>query len=78
MTSRRFGDTIGYMRQPQKTLRVTKLIEQGKDDDLRSTTAGERLGMMWQLTVDAWAFKGEDVAESRLSRHVVRVIRGKR
>jgi hypothetical protein len=32
--------------------------------------------LMWQLTVDAWAFKGEpEHAESRLQRHVVRVVR---
>lgn len=36
----------------------------------------QRLEMMWQLAVDAWAFRGEPVVEPRLPRHVVRVIRG--
>jgi hypothetical protein len=31
--------------------------------------------MMWQLAQDAWAFKGEDRAESGLPRHLVRVHR---
>jgi hypothetical protein len=55
-------------------LRKTTLSEQGKEDDLRDTTAEERLKMMWQLAVDAWAMKGEKV-EPRLPRHIVRVIR---
>lgn len=40
------------------------------------TTAVERLEMMWQLTLDTWEFKGGEPVESRLPRHVVRVIRG--
>jgi hypothetical protein len=27
------------------------------------------VAMVWPLTLDAWAFKGEPVAESRLPRH---------
>jgi hypothetical protein len=34
--------------------------------------------MMWQLAVDAWAFKGDALAESRLPRHVVRLVRRRR
>lgn len=33
------------------------------------------LNMMWQLTRDAWAMMGEPLDESRLLRHVVRVVR---
>ena len=58
-----------------RTIRVTRLKEQGQESDLQSTTAAERLAMMWQLALDAWAFKGNSVAESRLSRHIVRVLR---
>ena len=39
----------------------------------RSRTPADRLAMMWQLTLDAWAFAGERVAESRLPRHIVRI-----
>jgi hypothetical protein len=56
-------------------VRISKLEEQDKTDDLRSTTPAERLEMMWQLTLDAWAFKGEPVDELRLPRHIVRVLR---
>ncbi|MEM1116678.1 MAG: hypothetical protein AAF594_10365 [Bacteroidota bacterium] len=42
------------------------------------TTAADRLGMMWQLALDAWAFTGTPVAEPRLPRHAVRLLRGGR
>lgn len=58
-----------------KTVRVVTLQEQDKQDDLQSTTPAQRLEMMWQLTLDAWAFKGEPVAELRLPRHIIRVLR---
>ena len=58
-----------------KKVRVSKLEEQDETDDLRSTTPAERLEMMWQLTMDAWAFKGEPIAELRLPRHIIRVLR---
>ena len=58
-----------------KKVRVFKLQEQDTHDDIRSTTPAQRLAMMWQLALDAWAFKGEAVAELRLPRHIVRVLR---
>ena len=63
------------MSDPARTIRVRKLSEQGAERDLQHTTPAERIGMMWQLTRDAWAFKGEPVDESSFQRHVVRVIR---
>lgn len=58
-------------------IRVRNLHDHDRSDqdDFSRTTATERLQMMWQLTVDAWAFKGERVAELRLPRHIVRVLR---
>jgi len=56
-------------------IRVSTLREQDQTDDLLKTTPAERLQMMWQLTLDAWAFKGEPIAELRLPRHIVRVLR---
>lgn len=49
----------------------------GKDQeaDPLAATPGERLAMMWQLTLDSWAFMGKPLDESRLPRHVVRVLR---
>lgn len=56
-------------------IRVSKLHEQDRDDEIRSTTPAQRLEMMWQLALDAWAFKGEPIAELRLPRHIIRVLR---
>jgi hypothetical protein len=58
-------------------IEVRRLDEQGKETDLHPTNAAERLGMMWQLAQDAWAFKGEPFAESRLPRHLIRILRRK-
>jgi hypothetical protein len=44
-----------------------------RDEPVLSAT--ERLEMMWPLALDAWAFKGEPVVESRLPRHLVRIHR---
>jgi len=56
-------------------VRKTMLAEQGEEQDLDATTPAERLGMMWQLALDAWAFKGEPVADPGSTRHIVQVIR---
>ena len=60
-----------------RQIKITKLSEQTGDSDLRNTTPAERWAMMWQLTLDAWTFKGEPVAEPGLHRHIVRVFRRK-
>lgn len=62
----------------RQIVRKSTLAEQGKEDDLRETTIEQRWGMMWQLAVDAWAMKGEDVAEQEFQRHVERVERRRR
>ena len=59
-------------------IRILKQGEEESDTYLENTTAEERLLMMWPLTVRAWAFMGEDIRESRLSRHAVRILRRKR
>lgn len=63
---------------PKKTIRVKSLHDHTPDDDLANTTPAERIGMMWQLAVDAWAFKGEEIADPRVSRRTVRVLRRQR
>ncbi len=59
--------------------RVTKstLQLQGSDAYLGDATAAERMHLVWQLTLDAWTFKEPTIAESRLQRHAVRVVRGR-
>jgi hypothetical protein len=65
----------GYMPLKIQQIRISKLQEPDSIDDLKLATPAKRLEMMWQLAVDAWAFKGEPVAELRLPRHIVRVLR---
>jgi hypothetical protein len=64
--------------KPHREIQIRKLHDQEGELDLRETTPAERLGMMWQLALDAWAFKGEVIAEPRLPRHVVRLMRRER
>jgi len=45
--------------------------------DTDHMSAGQRIGMVWPITVDAFVMKGEFDAESRLQRHVIRVVRRK-
>ncbi len=59
-------------------VRIRGLYERTEDDDFEAMTPAERVGMMWQLALDAWAFQGSGGAESRLPRHIVRIQRGKR
>jgi hypothetical protein len=56
-------------------VRVSRLRDQDRADlnDLSKTTPAQRLQMVWQLTLDAWAFKGEPVGEFR--KDIVQVIR---
>ena len=56
--------------EDRKIVRKSTLAEQGTEDDLRGTTVEERWNMMWQLTLNAWAMKGEDVAGQEFQRHV--------
>ncbi len=58
-------------------VRVSHLKLQGTEKDFADTTPAERIGMVWPLTLDAWAFRGMTDAQSRLPRHLVRVQRGK-
>ena len=61
----------------RQILRVKRLSEHDRENDLVRSTPAERLAMVWQLTVDAWAFRGIDIAQSRLQRHIVSIHRRK-
>ena len=63
------------VENPIRAMRITHLKEQGQEADLEGSSAADRISMMWQLALDAWAFLGEPVAEPRLPRHIVRVHR---
>jgi len=59
----------------RRQIRVHPLGAAQDDPPGNETTPAARVEMMWQLALDAWAFKGEPVSESGLSRHLVRVLR---
>ena len=66
-------------RREGMRIRITKLKDQGKEDDLDGTTIEERWDMMWPLAVTAWAFMGEEDASAEgLPRRIARLIRRKR
>jgi hypothetical protein len=55
----------------RKILVRKRSLHDPEEDDLKDKTPAELIGMMWQLTLDAWSFKGKLDAESRLQRDVV-------
>ena len=64
------------MATNRKNYRVLKLDRhEARDNDLKDAPPADRVAMVWPLTVDVWAFMGYDIAQSRLSRHIVRVVR---
>ena len=66
------------MCKHKRIIRVRRLSDCSPERDMADTTPAERMGMMWQLALDSWAFMGDDLVEPRLPRHVVRLIRRKR
>ena len=57
---------------PVHKLRVS---ESGPDRWARGLSPAERVGLVWQLSLQAWAFKEGLLDEPRLRRDVVRTIR---
>lgn len=61
----------------RSVVRKTTLQEQD-DDGFVDATPAERMGMVWQMTLDAWSFMDPESAQSEFQRHVVRVERRER
>lgn len=59
---------------------VTKTTLQDHNDSgiILDATPAERMGMVWQMTLDAWTFMDPISAKSEFQRHVVRVERRRR
>jgi hypothetical protein len=55
--------------------RLSKLSEQTENDEPIGTTIEERWNLMWQLTLNAWAMRGDDTARPEFQRHVERLER---
>ncbi len=54
--------------------RKTTLLQEADEVWTDALDPAERIAMVWQLTMQAWAFKGLE-HEPRLRRDVVRVVR---
>ena len=59
-------------------MRKIALRDEGREPILTGLTPGQMVEMVWELTLQAWAFKDGTRHEPRVRRNVVRVIRGKR
>ena len=57
-------------------LRKSSLAEEGVED-LSALSPGERIALVWRLTQDAWAFKGEAIPTYARSETPVKVIRAR-
>lgn len=66
------------MSDPANPIRIRDLHDRADDNDFEGMTPAERVGMMWQLALDAWAFRGPGDADSRDPREIVRIQRGRR
>ncbi|MDF1536329.1 MAG: hypothetical protein P1S46_07490 [bacterium] len=57
-----------------KVIKIGKvrLEDQGKETDLDRTTPAERVAMVHVMTRNAWAFRGIDIDQQRLQKHIVR------
>ena len=64
------------MDRNEYPVRKASLHDQGREQDTEALTPGERLAMVWALTVQAWMFREGRIDEPRLRRDVVRVRRG--
>lgn len=64
------------MAERETEIRIAGLRDEERRLDYTDASPAERIGVMWQLAVDAWTFMGEaDRAESPLQRDVVRIER---
>ena len=52
-------------------VRKSSLYNADSDGDLKDKSPAQLLGMMWQLALNAWAFKENLNAEPRLQRNVI-------
>jgi hypothetical protein len=56
-------------------VRIYRLGEEPDDDLSATTTAAERLAMMWPLAVDAWASSGKEIPDYPRNETPVRILR---
>ncbi len=66
------------MNRTQLPTHLYRLGEEPDDDYVARLAPGERMALVWPLTLQAWAFQTGTIDEPRLRRDVGRVIRGGR
>jgi len=66
------------MKRADLPVRKLRVSETGPDPWVRGLSAEQRIAMVWQLSLQAWAFKEGLLDEPRLRRDVVRTLRGPR
>jgi hypothetical protein len=59
------------IRMEKTLVRKTTLRESNDSSDLQGKSPHQLIGMMWQLTLNAWSFKEKIDVEPRLQRHIV-------
>ncbi len=59
----------------RSVVRKTTLQDQDDSGIIANATPSERIGMVWQLTLDAWTFVDSNIAQSEFQRHIARVER---
>ncbi len=64
------------LRRKAWPIRVVPLGAESDDDLSGSTTAEERLAMMWPLACEAWATMGRPIPDYPRTQAPVRVVRG--
>jgi len=68
--------TIGVVAMKSLDRSVTELGRLGnnQDDGYVEADHSTRFGMVWELTLDAWAFAGNKDVEQRLQRDVAHLV----
>jgi hypothetical protein len=59
------------VRMEKAVVRKTSLRESNDSGDLKGKSPHQLIGMMWQLTLNAWSFKEKIDVEPRFQRHIV-------
>jgi len=62
-------------RRRSWTVRKVRLEDEGGESASFTTTASERLGMMWRLALDAWVSAGKPIPDYPRSEAPGRVVR---
>ena len=63
------------MRMNRSVVRKTTLQDQDDSGIIVDATPAERIGMVWQMTLDAWTFLDSNLAKSEFQRQVGRIER---